>query len=492
MKKEKPDDLNIILIVIDALRARNLGCYNKEAQSSPNIDRIAEKGILFENCYACWNTTDQSLTSILTGRYPRTHGIIHHGDKITAADLKTFESLNTKLLAEILKKKGYKTFAVDWMGRWFKKGFDFYGYKLKKNLLRRFIYNLFSLPYLHLKYILANISLLKIYAGKRKSSTRSNWKGLKDVLRTFRFTFELAIIQDAGHLTNLAQELIDEVKNEKFFLFLHYWDTHSPYNCPKKYSPGRKKARDPVDIYLSKYYGAVNYVDHNIGKLLEFLKENNLMDNTLLILTSDHGESLNEHDIFFDHHGLYDETTHVPFILNNPRGFMNTGKINEFVQHIDLVPTLCHLLNIVGEEFEFDGVSLMGLINGEKDKIRDFAFSEESYVQRKLALRTSHYKYIFAPDGVGKCNYCQKVHNGPEELYDLDNNPQETVNIVQKDKAEAALMRQKLNDLICKLDNKKKRELNKKPPKNGLSEIKFDSKEEKKIKKKLRSLGYLD
>ncbi len=492
MKIGRYEHPNIILIVIDALRARNLGCYSGNVHSSPNIDKIAENSALFENCYACWNTTDQSLTSILSGRYPRTHGIVHHGDKITSEDLKTFDKLNVKLLAEILRQMGYRTLAIDWMGRWFKRGFDYYGYTPRQSLLQKLFYRVFVLPRVHLNYMLANIGLLRIYAKKRKSSIRSTWKGLKDVFNTFRFTFELARIQDAGQVTRLAAKLISQLKNEKFFLFLHYWDTHSPYNCPKKYMPRNGRSRNPIDSFLLKYQGAVSYIDHNIGKLLNLLEEKELMENTLLILTSDHGESLIEHDIFFDHHGLYDETTHVPLILSNAKIFEDAKRIKGFVQHIDLLPTLCDFLNIEGKEMEFDGTSLLPFIMEEKEIIRDFAFNEESYVQRKIGLRTSHYKYIFAPDGVGKCHYCQKVHAGAEELYNLDVNPKETLNSIPKNKQAARSMRRKLNDLIKKLDAKKQLELNKESSKKKSSRPVQDSKEEKKIRKKLRSLGYKD
>lgn len=492
MKKERYKHPNIILIVIDALRARNLGCYSGNVHSSPNINKIAENSALFENCYSCWNTTDQSLTSILSGRYPRTHGIVHHGDRITSDDHKTFDKLNVKLLAEILQQIGYRTLAVDWMGRWFKRGFDYYGYTPRQSLLQKLLYRIFVLPRVHLNYMLANIGLLRIYANKRKSSIRSSWKGLKDVFNTFRFTFELARIQDAGYVTRLAEKLISQLRNEKFFLFLHYWDTHSPYNCPKKYMLRNRRNRNPIDRFLLKYQGAVNYIDHNIGKLLNLLKANDLMENTLLILTSDHGESLREHDIFFDHHGLYEETTHVPLILHNAKIIGDAKRIKGFVQHIDLVPTLWDLLGIEDKKMEFDGKSLLPLIKGEKEEIRDYAFNEESYVQRKIGLRTSHYKYIFAPDGIGKCNYCQKVHAGPEELYNLDNDPKETVNRIRGDKHAARNMRHKLNTLIKKLDAKKQLELIKGySNKKSLRHVQ-DSNEEKKIRKKLSSLGYKD
>ena len=404
MKKEKNRSPNIILIVIDALRARNLSCYGGERGSSPNIAKIAGKGILFENAFCSWNTTDQSLTAILSGRYPRTHGIVHHGDKTKPEDLNAFQRLNIKLFSQILQQNGYTTLAIDWMARWFKKGFDYYGYTPERNLLEKLIYYLITLPYVQLRYMAMHIGLLRIYSKKRKFSLASFWKGFTGVMRTFLFTFELARIQDAGFVTALAEELLEKVKKEKFFLFLHYWDTHTPYNCPKKFLKRGKSHLTSKEILLSKYHGAVRYVDQQLGRLFDALKDKKLLKDTLVIITSDHGDSLTEHEIFFDHHGLYDITTHVPLILYYPEAFSEPKKVKGFVQHVDLAPTLCELLNIEYKDYGFDGVSFMPLIRREKEEIRHYVFNEESYVQRKIGFRTKKFKYIFAPDGVGMCN----------------------------------------------------------------------------------------
>jgi arylsulfatase len=492
MKKERPKHLNIILIVIDALRARNLGCYGGERHSSPHIDKIARNGIQFENCYSCWNTTDQSLTSIFTGRYPRTHGIVHHGDRITPQDLMNLGKLNTKPLAELLQESGFKTFAVDWMGRWFKRGFDYYGYEQDRNIWQKFIHILFTLPYVHLRYIIANISLLRIYAKRRKTSVSSIWKGLKGVWNTFRFTFELARIQDADYVTRFAQKIIDDAKDDPFFLFLHFWDTHTPYNCPKKYMDRDKSHRNSMDITASKYKGAVHYVDECIGKLAESLKNHKILGNTLIIITSDHGESLIEHDIYFDHHGLYEVTTHVPLILCNPHLFPKPKKIKGLIQHVDLVPTLCDYLGINDKNLRCDGTSIMPLIRGAGKDIRDFVFFEESYVQRKIGLRNRTHKYIYAPDGIGMCNYCQKIHAGVEELYDLGKDPEETNNVVSENRIVTDQMRTELESMIQNLDLKKQQLLELKDvAQTGLEDLE-DFADQKKIKKKLRSLGYMD
>jgi arylsulfatase A-like enzyme len=150
------------------------------------------------------------------------------------------------------------------------------------------------------------------------------------------------------------------------------------------------------------------------------------------------------------------------------------------------------MLNIDYKNYAFDGLSLFPLVRGEKDEIRDFVFYEESYVQRKVGLRTSNFKYIYAPDGVGMCNYCQKVHAGVEELYELEKDPGEKNNIADENKEKAAEMRQRLDGFIKKLDKKRNRMLEQGQSRGDISEDNKYFKEDKKIRKKLRSLGYMD
>ena len=118
-------------------------------------------------------------------------------------------------------------------------------------------------------------------------------------------------------------------------------------------------------------------------------------------------------------------------ILHCPELFPTGKRIDSFVQHIDLVPTISDLLGLKYQPEEYDGQNLLPLIQQKVDSIREHVFIEESYVQKKSALRTQKYKYITARENDGWCNYCQKVHVGKEELYDLENDPGENQDITQ-------------------------------------------------------------
>jgi arylsulfatase A-like enzyme len=170
--------------------------------------------------------------------------------------------------------------------------------------------------------------------------------------------------------------------------------------------------------------------------------------------------------------------------------FRSTKYIDGFVQHVDIVPTVLEMLGIKYNKDSYDGESLLPLINGEIDLLRQFVYFEESYIQRKQGIRTDKYKYITACDETnGYCRYCSKVHEGPEELYDLENDPKEKKNIVNEHISQAEFLKEQLKLIIDDLNIKKseriKHNSNRKMY-NALSE------DEELLKKRMRVLGYLD
>jgi arylsulfatase A-like enzyme len=473
---------NILLVVIDSLRAGNLGIYTSGNGLTPNVDEVAAGGALFEDAYSTWNTTDQALTTILTGKYPLSHGIVHHGDRITREDLATFERTGTRTLAEILEQHGYETIAVDWMGRWFKKGFKSYGIKSERRLAKKISS--------YTRYVANHVDIFFQYKDTRRLPIPSP-KDAMTVLRTFLFTKMLAQVQDASYVTESALESIKSIGKGRFFLFLHYWDTHTPYNCPKEYQTYH--GLDTRKRLIHRYDGAIQYVDHQLGRLFHELKARNLWDNTIVIITSDHGESLTEHDIFFDHHGLYDVTIRVPLILRYPKISQGPKRIKGLVQHVDLMPTLLAILGMDTEKGSFDGANLLPLIENKVKEIRPFVYCEESYAQKKRALRTRRHKYICATDGIGYCSYCHKIHGGSEELYDLEKDPSEQINIVEQNPRIRRDLRKRLEDFVRRLALKRQGEIRERGLRQPDERIyDYSPEEQKEIEKKLRSFGYIE
>lgn len=428
---------NIIFILIDALRARNLDCYGYNGHTSPNIDFLVHDAVIFENAYSTINATDPSLPSILSGKLPKNHGIRNHGKKITKKEIAKYK--NIKTLPEILRTEGYSTLCIGWLGRWHKKGFDYYSGSLEK-----------------IKMIKKNHIKIKII--KKNHIYR---KIPYFLIKLFGRT--LTSIDNAICVTNRAIDIIKRFsnKNNRFFIFIHYWDTHTPYDPPLKYIKKfeiRERTRELTleEIYadignpnwrkylqycgkgakyaeeiIQRYDASINFVDNEIGRLVDFLKKMEILNDTIIIITSDHGESLTEHGIYFDHHGLYEESIHVPLIIRYPELPQNK-KISGLVQHIDILPTILDILDIKVND-NFDGKSLLPLINGDQNKIRDYIFVEENYTQKKRAIRTEEFKYIYSPsERDAKCHYCDRIHGGVEELYDLKKDPNELTNIIDQ------------------------------------------------------------
>ena len=208
---------NIILITIDALRADHLGCYGYERSTSPNIDRLAKNGVIFENVFSTVNATDPSLTTILSGKYPVAHGIRNHGEKITEDMVKDFYNRKILFLSEILRKNNYYTIGLDWLGRWHKKGFEYYfgDYLREKDIVK----------YKKISSILPD------------TITKRMKKFYAKFLRRGKPT------PTASDLTGKAIELLGN-RDKSFFLFIHYWDTHTPYYAPEniyaEFKPNKK------------------------------------------------------------------------------------------------------------------------------------------------------------------------------------------------------------------------------------------------------------
>ncbi len=342
----------------------------------------------------------------------------------------------------------------------------------------------------YIKYVVNHVDIFFEYKNTRRLPIPSR-KDAETVLGTFLFTKELAQVQDASYMTDSAIESIKNIRKANFFLFLHYWDTHSPYNCPKEYQTYR--GLDRKKRLISRYSGAIQYVEQQLGRLFRELKDKNLWDNTIVIITSDHGESLTEHGIFFDHHGLYDVTIRVPLILRYPRIVPRAERIKGFVQHTDLVPTILGILEINAEKLYLDGTSLVPLIQKNVSEIRPFVYCEESYVQKKRALRTRRYKYICAVDGVGYCSYSHRIHGGPEELYDLKDDPLEQVNIVERNPSIRRELRRKLDEFIDHLTLKRQKEIKQQDLLQFDEETyAYSPEEEEEIERRLRSFGYVD
>jgi arylsulfatase A-like enzyme len=466
--------MNVVLLLSDALRAGNLGCYGYDKDTSPEIDKIAQRGIRFSKAFSTINATDSSLTTLFSGKYPLSHGVMNQGLQVTERE-KGYTARLT-LLPELLKKNGYVTIGVDWLGRWHRKGYDFYGrvrqspegsgaqnnsphYAKRRGfspgrLLSRggvaVFSELMSLTRDNFYYGLSGKARGKVRAWLLRQCERA---GVSAAL-----TNKMPVFSDADAVTELSIEYIKRfAKKQNFFLFAHYWDTHIPYTAPRsvvkelmrryKYSDekvapimkrlqGTRAARliqksvhgqknpKTTGAIEAQYDASIRFVDKNIGRLCAALEEIGILNETLVIIMADHGESMTEHEIYFGHHGLYEPQVKIPLILTGggcPKGVVHDG----FVQNFDVMPTVLDFLGTEAPQAGFDGQSLLKLM---KSNERRFAYAEQAAPPRIRMIRDKRYKYIMRLDDA-KCSCCQIHHSQTDELFDLVNDPDELHNI---------------------------------------------------------------
>ncbi len=444
---------NVILIVVDTLRADHLGCYGYHRPTSPNIDAMVKESILFRHAITQAPWTLPSITSLMTSLYPSVHKL-HFPPKSVEYSASSLDEARTTL-AEYLREEGYKTGAFVGAGghvssRFHGQGFDFYDDEIA-----------YSTRYNHL--ILLNIigRIFGFYSSRLADTT-----------------------------TEQVQYWLSRNKHLPFFLFIHYWDPHDPYGSPEPFttrydedydgvlSPGITTAKleemvsglnsDDIAYVASLYDGEISFTDAQIGKLIELLKELKLLDNTMVILTADHGEELFEHGGFGHSKTLYEELIRIPLLIRYPP-FGADKTIDSQVQLIDVVPTVLDYLGIDVSD-EAQGISLIPLVKCETDNELP-AYSETMLKGRIIAIRSGNFKFI------------KYIENGREELFDLEEDPGELSNLVDSKVEMAEQMRQELFEWMeaCK---EKAASL---PKANQEKVIPIDDK----TMEELRSLGYL-
>jgi len=262
---------------------------------------------------------------------------------------------------------------------------------------------------------------------------------------------------------------IKHYSDEEFFLFVHYWDPHLRYNQPREYRevfhhkkgdlsdlevkeapagyqyvPGWGKVGEFADgeiewrgfkVSIDLYDGEIFYMDHAIGEIIATLKDEGIFEETLIIITSDHGEQLKQHYEHWGHPGLHDAVTHIPLIIRYPKKLPRGLRVKGFGQHIDLLPTILDIIGVPTEALDIDGRSLLPLLKGET--VKDTLFMEHSSGQR--AIRTDKWKLI--DDTMG-------IHSRTLELYNVEDDPLETVNLLENEKEKAEELRNTLNGWV--------------------------------------------
>lgn len=350
-----PDNPNIILISLDTLRAQSMSCYGFAKRTTPFLDQLTQEGVLFENMCAASTSTPPSHMSMMTGLYLGVHGVLN--EQVLDPVIKT--------LPEILSEAGYATCAVTENGflirdMGFGRGFDDY-YEIKDVVL---------------------FDKLLVAGGFARD------------------VFER------------GKAWVEEKQDQKFFLFLHTYEVHSPYfppppydtmflDNPAIYENHLKRTREykgrinytklPPEFVRAQYEGETRFVDEIIKDFISFLKQRDLEGKTMVIITSDHGEELFEHQNRVGHgYFTYNVESHIPFIMWMPGTVPQGLRIKNQVSNVDILPTLVDFLNL-NLDGKVQGRSLYPLVVNPSQKDNRHVFCEAN---KQTCVKSLEYKFI--------------------------------------------------------------------------------------------------
>jgi arylsulfatase A-like enzyme len=318
----------VVLVTIDTLRSRSIGAYGYSRAQTPNIDRLAAEGLLFENAYTPVPQTGPSHASILTGLHPARHGVLYNGWRLAEHFL---------TLAEILKANGYETIGAVSVEHittpfGFAQGFDQF---IDQNPLFDRFYSVGPNTGAHFSLV----DMLRNPKLRHREASRFNPNSH----------------QRTGDLTmDLVEDALEERGEGPFFLWLHLFDPHKPYQAPERYAAHFRKTevtlpetpfpqdetRERFDLYDSE----VAFTDVQIGRLLKAL--GSTLDDTLIVFTADHGESLGEHGRTGHSSHVTEEVAKVPLILRMPGRIPEGERETKRVFTMDIAPTILSFLDL--------------------------------------------------------------------------------------------------------------------------------------------------
>jgi arylsulfatase A-like enzyme len=341
---------HILFIVVDTLRSDHLNAYGYSRDTSPVISRLAREGVRFAEFRANSNETSQTVASLLTGRYPSGHGLLRLGEPLPEG---------SPLLPEILQKRGYNTafLTTHWFidGRHnFERGADYTHSAWEAPRLRQAgVQQLFV--WLKLTAVSSRTSDWLKWLDTKKNDYLVPLLGLPSMESADRFADKVLGFMD--YATGRGDYNPDQ---NRFFLFLFFHDLHWPRCLPKPYhrmydpeynGPEICRKEGALDVReakneVARYNGALRFVDGQVGRLLEKMKSVGWLDQSLVVITSDHGEKFGAGGEFGHGGTMWENLVRIPLILWQPSRWKNGQSVGGVAEQVDLMPTLLDLLRI--------------------------------------------------------------------------------------------------------------------------------------------------
>jgi arylsulfatase A-like enzyme len=380
---ERNRDLpNVVLVIVDALRQDVLGCYGNQEVKTPAIDALAAEGVVFENAFVQAPFTWTSFGSILTGKYPRRHGLVKMRPGVVMAPNVTLPVH----LKSARREDGTLLTADDWVGGTFHTGTLSTGSRLLQGFDQYF----------------------EAMAGHDLVVLGNPWSVFRSDLLLYVFKNKLEQRFASNLLVTRACQWIGENAGRRFVTMIHLYSTHTPYDPPKRfqdlyvdrgysgpirsfYAQYREAIEDgrfvPTSADIAQiralYHAGVSQADAEIGEVVEALGRAGILEDTLIVVTADHGESLGERNLW-EHNHMVETNLRVPLVMRWPKRLPKGKRVPALTDEIDILPTICGVLGIEPPKFEdkygkVDGTSLLPLVRGEKDSVRPFSFAENGH-----------------------------------------------------------------------------------------------------------------
>jgi arylsulfatase A-like enzyme len=416
---------NVLLIVMDTVRAQNLSVYGYHRKTTPNLERWAKTGVVFERAISTSPWTLPSHASMFTGRWP--HELSTDWEKALDGTHVT--------LAEALSAHGYIT--AGFVANTHYSGYEF-------GLDRGFVH--------YEDYVVTPQEIL-ISSSLGRSIANNNW-----VRRVLGY-YDNITRKDAAAVNNHFLAWLGRTDYRPFFAFLNYFDAHEPYLPPHSFA-GRfgpdlprgnhhliqdlrrslrqdwfKRPAHEILTEIDMYDATINYIDHQLDRLFSELQKRGLLENTVIIVTSDHGEQFGEHGLFLHGNSLYQPLLHVPLIISFPARVPGNKRVAVPVSLRDLPATVVEIIGIEKKKL-FPGNSLAhhwsggsayegGTNNNVFAGVRRASWGEDWYPTVKGDMQSlTHNRYHYVKNGDGR-----------EELYDLERDPVEQNDLAQSEES---------------------------------------------------------
>lgn len=461
---------NVLLVILDAVRSDHVGCYGYGRPTTPTLDALAAESVLFEDVISPAIWTLPSHASIFTGTYPSRHRT-GFGSFLLPSALVT--------LAEFLREQGYAT-----------AGFTSNYYSGPKMGLDRG-FDVFSNP------------------NSPPFKRASGWQGIPyHLYRRMQREMEKYLLCDrGGSRANklVARWLADLDANQPFFLFVNYLEAHLPYRPPNdrlaaivqndedlisyrqvnqdawSYMVGQVSMNEGDFAKLMTLYdAAIRYVDGLLAGLLKILGKQGKLDDTLIFVTSDHGEHLGEHQLMDHQYSVYEPLLRVPLVVRFPTALRKAARVGHLVQTLDIFPTVLDVLGISKSAMpQLQGCSLLDRELPDRVALAEYLAPNLEVLERRFpyldhapfnralrSVRCGHHKYIWSSDG-------------RDELFDLERDPGELHNLIEHQPELAAELRREMESLVGNLEH---------------SESEADSvlaEDDPEVIRRLQDLGYL-